>query len=390
MRTTLTRRTAILGLALGCAGAGLAACSAPGGSSSSSAATGASGASGAIKVAIIDPQSGQTSSLGDWELKGAKLAIEEINAAGGVDGRQISFTLYDDQGDPTVATNLARKAVSEGAVAVLGSATSGNSLAMVPILEAAKVPEISSGQSPKLGQTGSKFIFLNAPPSTAIDESLAKYLVTTKSLKKIAMISNNGAYGKGEHDAFLASLKDLGVTPTSDQSITPDQKDFTSALTSIRGTNPDVLFIGAEEVESGLIAKQARQLGIQAVFAGGTPAATDIYVQTAGAAVADGTICSTPYLGNDTSDATKKFAAAYKAAYGKDPEFHGAKAYDGGHILADALKTTKGAGGQALADAIRTVKYNGLVGSFAFGENGVGVHDSQIGVIKNGMATPVS
>jgi len=385
MSLTLTRHTALLGLALGCAAAITTACSAPGSSSSAAA-----GASGPIKVAIIDPQSGQTSSLGDWEYKGAKLAINEINAAGGVDGRQISSTLYDDQGDPTIATNLTRKAVSDGAVAVLGSAISGASLAMVPILEAAKVPQITSGQSPKLGETGSKFVFLNSPPSTAIDQSLAKYLVTTKSYKKIAMISNNGAYGKGEHDAFLASLKDLGVAPTSDQSITPDQKDFTSPLTTIRDTNPDVLFIGAEEVESGLIAKQARQLGIKAVLAGGAPTATDIYVQTAGAAVADGTICSTPYLGNDTSDATKKYAAAYKAAYGEEPEFHSAKAYDGVHILADALKATKGAGGQALADAIRAVKYKGLVGDFAFDENGVGVRNSQIGIIKNGVATPVS
>lgn len=385
MSSTLTRRTAVLGLALGLAATATAACSAPGASSSSGDASG----TGPIKVAIIDPQSGQTSSLGGWELKGAKLAITEINAAGGVDGRQLAFTLYDDQGDPTVATTLARKAVSEGAVAVLGSATSGNSLAMIPVLTAAKVPEISSGQSPKLGQSKSPFIFLNSPPSTAIDQTLAEYLVKTKKVTKVAMISNNGAYGKGEHDAFLAALKEQGLTPTTDQSVTPDQKDFTSALTTIRGTAPDALFVGAEEVESGLIAKQARQLGIKAVFAGGAPMATDIYVQTAGASVADGSICSTPYLGNDTNAATKKFAAAYKAAYGEEPEFHGAKAYDGVFILAAALKTTKGAGGQALSDAIRAVKYDGLVGSFAFDASGVGVHNSQIGLVKDGVPTPI-
>ena len=82
------------------------------------------------------------------------------------------------------------------------------------------------------------------------------------------MITNNGTYGKGEHDSFLAEIAKLGVTPTSDKVIAPDVKDFTSVLTEIRATNPKALFIGAEEIQSGLIAKQARSLGITATFVG--------------------------------------------------------------------------------------------------------------------------
>src|SRR6185312_12619837 len=126
------------------------------------------------------------------------------------------------------------------------------------------------------------------------------------------------------------------------------------ALTTIRQANPDVLFIGAEEVESGLIVKQARQLGIKAVIAGGAPLGTDVYVSTAGADAAEGTIVSTPYLGNDTSAATKKFAAEYLKAYGDISEFHGAKAYDGAQIVTKALKESKVATGAKLAEAIRS------------------------------------
>src|SRR5438270_972299 len=250
------------------------ACSTPGTSNSSGA--GAS-SSGPVKLAIVDAQSGQLSSLGHWEHNGVTLAVDEVNAKGGVcGGRKIELTQYDDQGDPTTGTTLAQKVATGGYAAVLGTAESGVTLAMIPIMGPAKIPMMTSGQSPKLEQTGSPFIFLNSPASTTFDTTLAKYLVTTKGLKSIAMISNNGAYGSGEHDAFLAALKDLGVTPVADEVVTPDQKDFSGALSSIRGHNPQALFIGAEEVEAGLIAKQARTLGIQATIGGGAPIGTQV------------------------------------------------------------------------------------------------------------------
>jgi branched-chain amino acid transport system substrate-binding protein len=370
---------AVLGVSLAVTG-----CAAPGGQAAASGK-----ATGPINIASISPQSGQFSSLGAWELKGVKLAVAEVNAAGGIKGRKLAVSVMDDQGDPTVATNLARKAVSDGAVFVFGSSMSGNTLAMAPTLAGAKIPEITSGSSPKLATTGSKFLFLNCPPSTVFDQTLANYLVGTKAYKSIAMISNNGSYGKGEHDAFLAALSAKGVKPVADQVVTPDQKDFSSALTSIGQKKPQVLFIGAEEVESGLIAKQARQLGITAIIAGGAPLGTPVYLNTAGVTVAEGTIVSTPYLGNDTDAQTIKFAAAYQKAYGQAPEFHGAKAYDGAQIVIKALQATNGAGGATLAEAIRAVKYEGLVGSFAFDQAGIGVHATTIAVITNGKQIAV-
>jgi len=178
---------AVLGVALAVTG-----CAAPGGQ-----ATASDKATGPIKIASVSPQSGQQSSLGTWELKGVKLAVAEVNAAGGINGRKLEISVMDDQGDPTVATNLARKAVSDGAVFVFGSAMSGNTLAMAPILAGAKIPAITSGSSPKLAKSGSEFLFLNSPPSTVFDQTLANYLVGTKAYKSIAMISNNGSLRQG-------------------------------------------------------------------------------------------------------------------------------------------------------------------------------------------------
>ena len=364
----------------------IAACSAPGKKDDTSGGNNA----GPIKIALVDAQSGQLSSLGAWELKGAKLAVTEWNKAGGINGRQIQLDVFDDQGDPTVGTNLARKVSGEGYIAMIGTAESAVTIAMAPILQQAQIPNITSGQSTGLLAVKSPFLFLNGPTSTTYDETLAKYVVETKGIKSIAMITNNGSYGKGEHDAFLKALSSRSVTPVADQIVTTDQKDFSAALTTIRQKNPQLIFLGAEEVESGLIVKQARDLGITVPFAGGAPQGTPVFASTAGATAVEGTIVSSPYLSNEVSDASKKFAAAYKAAYNEDAELHGAKAYDGTQIVLTALKSSNVATGKALADAIRATKYKGLLGDFAFDETGVGIRATSIGVITNGKLTAVS
>ena len=270
-----TASTAVLGLLV----LSIAACGKPG---SDDASTG-SDSDGPIKFALADAQSGQLSSLGAWELKGARLAVEEFNADGGLDGRKVELTVFDTQGDPTTGTSIAQKVSSGGYTAMIGTAESAVTQAMNPILRQARIPSITSGQSPAIADLGSPFQFYNGPTSVTYDETLAEYLVGDKGYKTFALISNNGGYGSGEHDAFTAALKSRGITPTDDKVVTTDQKDFSSILTSIRGKKPDVLFIGAEEVEAGLIAKQARELGVESVFAGAAPLATPVYVETAGA-----------------------------------------------------------------------------------------------------------
>jgi branched-chain amino acid transport system substrate-binding protein len=267
---------------------------------------------------------------------------------------------------------------------MIGTAESGVTVAMEPTLEAAQIPNITSGQSPALIATKDPFVFLNGPTSLTYDSTLAKYLIGTLHYSRIAMISNNGSYGAGEHKSFLAQLTENGLKPTSDQVVTTSQTDFSSALTAIKGSNPQVVFIGSEEVEAGLMVKQARTLGITVPFAGGAPQGTPVFINTAGAANAEGTIVSSPYLSNDTSAASRAFAAAYQAAYNSTAELHGAKAYDGTQILLTALKTSGVATGKKLADAIRATQYDGLLGQFQYDDTGVGIFKTSIGIVKNG------
>ena len=188
------------------------------------------------------------------------------------DGRS-QLTLYDDQGDPTVGTELARKIASDGDIAMFGTAESAVTVAMAPILKSEKIPNITSGQSTALIALKSPYLFLNGPTGLTYDSTLAKYLVTTKGYKKIAMLTNNDSYGAGEENAMTSALKTLGVTPVAAKVVPADQTNMTPALNAIRGSNPQVLFIGAEEAQSGLIVKQARALGMTAVIAEGAPRA---------------------------------------------------------------------------------------------------------------------
>jgi branched-chain amino acid transport system substrate-binding protein len=347
-------------------------------------------ASKTLRVALIGPQSGQLASLGDWDSKGVTLAAREINAKGGAGGLKIQITRMDDQGDPTTGGNLARKAVGQGFNVVFGSSSSTISLAMLPILTAAKIPQITSGQADALTQQGSAFIFLDSPTSTTYDATLASYAIGKLGKKRIAMISNNGAYGKGEHDAFRAQLKKAGLKPVADKVVTPDQKEMSGPLSQIRSAHPDALFIGAEEVESGLIVKQARSLGIDATIIEGAPAGTPQFLDTAGQQAAEGTIVSSPYLSNDLNDQTRTFAAAYQKAYGKTAELHGAKAYDGMQIVAKAVASLNGkVTNEAIAQAMHRVSYDGLLGHFQYNDKGVAVSKTRIGIIKNGKVQAV-
>lgn len=342
-----------------------------------------------INVDLVGSFSGQNSDLGIWNYNGVKLAIDQANAGGGIDGRKFVINKLDDQGQPTVGTDLAHRAVSDKAVMVYGSDLSTVSLAMIPILTESKIPQITSGSSPALLKQGSSYIFIDSTTSVVFDETLAKYLVQKKNLTSIAMVTNNDAYGKGEHDSFLASLATMNIKPTVDKVVTPDQKDFTAVLTEVRGTNPKVLFIGAEEVETGLIAKQARSLGITATLGGGAPMVTPTYISTAGVDVAEGSITSSPYLNNDANAKTQKFAADYKKAYGQAPELHGAKAYDGMNVFILAMKKTpKDLTGPKLIAAVRSVSYNGLLGHFQYDDLGLGLHQTQIGIVKGGKVVP--
>jgi branched-chain amino acid transport system substrate-binding protein len=365
-----------------------------GAGSSGGAASGDSGSAknqADIVIGHIGPQSGNLASLGQWDTKGIQLAFDEVNEKGGIKGRKLVLQKLDDQGNPTISVNNANKLVSDKVVAAFATPSSTSTLAVIPVFEQAKIPHMTPGQDPNLTKKGSKYVFRYTASSLVLDETVAEYAVNKLNLKKIALITNTGAYGKGEHDSFLAAIKAKGVTPVADETVTPDAKDFSAQLTKIKEAKPEALFIGAEEIESGLIAKQAKALGMDVKFLGSASLGTPIYRDSAGNDVADQTFYSTTYISNDATAETKAFADAYQKKYGEVPEAHGAKAYDGAKMLIEVLnKIYPNIESGKIRDALSQLSYHGITGDFKFDETGEGLKSSLLGTFKNGQPTPIT
>jgi len=336
-------------------------------------------------IALIGPDSGINADLGTWDDQGVSLAAAYINShPRAYFGVRIRITRFDDQGDPTTAASLAQEAVADRVDLVYGSSLSTDTLAMMPVLAAARIPQMTSGQSNAILAQGDAYVFLNSAPSSVYDATLARYALDRLGFTRVAMLTNNDAYGSSEHTEMLANLTVRGLTPTDDEVVPPTATDLTGALAPIAKANPKALFLGMEEVQSGLAVKQARALGIKATILEGAPAATPIYVRTAGLANVAGTIVSTPYVSNGLDARTREFATAYERAYGVAPEIHGAKAYDGMMVIAAALDLLRGRwNGPALAAALHRVRYTGLTGRFVYDRRGLGLHATQIAVIDS-------
>ena len=344
-----------------------------------------------IKIAIIGAQSGTNASLGQWMKEGVTLAVEERNAAGGIQGRPISIVIYDDEADPTKSVNLAQKvATDDKVVAAWATTNSTSALADIPIFQQYKIVQLTNGTNVDITNKGSPYVFRSCPAGPAYENPLVDFFVKTKGYKKIAIITDTSAYGKGEADYQEAELKVLGLTALTRQSYGIDDKDFTGQLTAILATNPEVILFGGSEIASGLIAKQARQLGYKGPMGGGSAIGTPLFINTAGADIAEGIMFTGAYPTNDLNDTTKAFAVRYKARWGNDPEIHGANTYDGTQLLMLAMdKAYPNLTGDAIATAFHSIKdYHGLqLGTFNVQPNGETLAATTLGIIKGGKLT---
>ena len=364
----------------------LTACNSQGKSNTSKSSGSSAKDSKVIKIAQIGPFSGNAASFGNWDNQGIMLVVDEVNKNGGIHGKKIEVIKIDDQANPTVAVNAAQKVVNQNIVAAFATPLSTGTLATLQVFDQAKIPQLTAGQDTSITTKGSKYIFRYNANSAAYTKTAADYIVNKLGKKKIAIITNSGAYGKGERDSFTKALKEFGVEPIADEVVTPDAKDFTAQLTNIKAKNPEVLYMGTENIQMGLITKQAIALGLKAQRAGGS-AADPIFVKTAGVENAEGTIFTTQYI-PDADEKTKEFNEAVKAKYGIEGEFHIAKAYDGAMMLVEALKNAyPNLDGETVAKELRKLNYSGITGDYKFDETGEGTDKAQMAVIKDGKAT---
>jgi branched-chain amino acid transport system substrate-binding protein len=322
---------------------------------------GAGGQTGPIIIGYYGDLTGRTSNFGQSTKAGVEMAADEINKAGGINGRQITILSEDDEGRPEKAATVVTKLINQDrVVALLGEVASGNTLAAAPKAQAAKVPMISpSSTNPAVTQVGdyiSRVCFID-PFQGAV---MAKFAANTLKAKKAAiMLDFNSPYSRGLTEFFEASFKKLGGDIIDKQSYTQGDRDYKGQLTAIRAKNPDVIYVPGYYGEVGVIAKQAKQLGINVPLLGGDGWDSTQLWDLGGDSL-NGDFISNHYSVDDPSPAIQKFVADYKARNGNVPDALAALGYDAMKVLADAIKRAGTTEGPQLKDAINATK--GFVG----------------------------
>ena len=332
---------------------------------------GAGGDTGIIKVGYYGDLSGRTSNFGQSTKNGVEMAADEINKAGGINGRQVQILSEDDEGRPEKAATVVTKLIDQDrVVALLGEVASVNSLAAAPKAQAAKVPMISpSSTNPAVTQVGD-YIFRVCFIDPFQGDVMAKFAANTLKAKKAAiMLDFNSPYSRGLTEFFEASFTKLGGQIVNKQSYTQGDRDYKGQLTAIRSANPDVIYVPGYYGEVGVIAKQAKQLDIKAPLLGGDGWDSTQLWDLGGDAL-NGSYISNHYSVDDPSPAIQKFVADYKARYGNIPDALAALGYDAMRVLADATKRAGTTQEPQLRDAIAATKnFPGVTGNITIDEN---------------------
>jgi branched-chain amino acid transport system substrate-binding protein len=317
-----------------------------------------------IKVGVFADLTGQTSSFGQSTKNGVELAVEEINNAGGINGKKIEMLVEDDQGRPEQAKTVVSKLINQDHVqAVLGEVASTNSLAAAPVAQEAKIPMITpSSTNPKVTEVGdyiSRVCFIDPFQGSV----MAKFAANTLKAKTAAVIGDvQSDYSKGLTEFFTEEFTKLGGRIVAEQKYAQTDPDFKAQLTAIRNSNPDVIYIPGYYGQVAIIAKQARELGLNMPLLGGDGWDSPELWKLGGDALKNAYI-SNHYSAENPAPEIQNFVKSYKAKYGAVPDALAALAYDAAKVLADAIKRAGGTDSTKLKDAINSTKdFQGVTG----------------------------
>jgi branched-chain amino acid transport system substrate-binding protein len=318
---------------------------------------GGDGAS-AIKIGEFASLTGKEATFGISSHEGTLMAIEEINAGGGVLGKKLELLTEDTQSKPGEPATVVNKLIArDGVVAVLGEVASSRSLEAAPICQQNKVPMISpSSTNPKVTQMGDyifRVCFIDPFQGTV----MANFATRTLKAKKVAVFTDvKSDYSKGLAQFFKEQFVKNGGQIISELDFNGGDKDFKAQLTAIKGAGPDAVFIPGYYTDVALIAIQARQLGLNVPLLGGDGWESEKLIEIGKDAV-EGHYFSTHYHPDVGSERSKKFVENYRKRWkGKTPDALAACGYDSAIVLADAMKRANSAEGMKVRDAIAATK----------------------------------
>ncbi|PKO67560.1 MAG: branched chain amino acid ABC transporter substrate-binding protein [Betaproteobacteria bacterium HGW-Betaproteobacteria-16] len=337
-----------------------------------------------IKIGHVGPTSGAIAHLGKDNENGAKMAIEELNAAGlTIDGKPTTFELLaeDDAGDPKQGTAAATKLVDAKVAGVIGHLNSGTTIPASQIYNDAGIPQISpSATNPQYTRQGYAGVFRMVADDVHLGGTLGKYAVESLKAQNVAVIDDRTAYGQGVADEFEKGVIAAGGKVVGREFTNDKATDFNAILTTLKSKNPDVVFFGGMDAVAGPMLKQMKQLGLNAKFMGGDGICSSELPKLAGDGMGDDTVFCAEAGGveGDQVAGMDKFRADFKAKFGADVQVYAPYVYDAVKVMANAMVTANSSDPAAYLPALKATEYKGVTGNIAFDEKGD---------IKNGALT---
>src|SRR5712691_6600938 len=334
------------------------------------------GPSSPIVVGITGPFTGPYADPGTAIRNAGQLAVADINAAGGINGRKLQAVAEDDACDAQQGTQAAEKLLTEHIVAIVGGYCSGASIPESDILHRnGDLPFITAASSnPKFTDQGYDNVFRMVSRDDAEAPADVSFMKDFLHASKIAIMHDNTTYAKGVADSAKQAAQSSGMTVTYFDAITPGQKDYTAALVKVGSTHPDVLFYTGYYPEFGLLAKEYVQLSPKYKLNGDSADVDPSVIKVAGSALTNpnitiNTLPTTEFIHNASNDA---FTAKYKQKYGAPPGDYSSYEYDGMQALAQALKDNGGnTDAKSLNTALHAVSLaQGTTGSVKFDSKG--------------------
>src|SRR5687768_1416580 len=345
-----------------------------------------SGGGDKVRIGVFMSLTGDTANFGISSTNGIKMAADEVNATGGINGKQIELLVQDDRSDASEAATIVTKFVTQDQVhAILGEVASSRSIAAAPIAQNAKIPMLTpSSTNPEVTKKGD-FIFRSCFIDPVQGAAIAQFAARSLNAKTAAiMVDRKNDYSTGLEKVISETFTRMGGTIVATQSYQEGDQDFNAQLTSLKGSNPQVIFVPGYYNDVGLIAKQARDKGITVPLVGGDGWDSVQLYQIGGTAL-NGSYFTNHYSPYDTDPKVQKFVNDYKARYNTVPDALAATAYDAARIMFDAIKRSKSLDGADIRDALAATKeFPGVTGTVTFNENRDAVKPIVMIEIKDG------
>jgi branched-chain amino acid transport system substrate-binding protein len=290
-----------------------------------------------IVIGVSGPLTGPNAQYGAAWKKGFDLAIEEINAKGGVRGRKLAYEFEDTQADPKQTVIVAQKFVADSRIVIeLGDFSSTASMAASSIYQRAGLVQFGfTNSNPKFTEGGDFMWSSSVTQKTAVP-ALADF-VKTLGLNKVAVMHLNTDWGKASHELFVAHAQQIGLDVVSAEGYAPDEKNFADTLTRVREAKPDGMVLFSYQTDGAQIAQQMAKLGLKLPIVAGASLQSPQFVELAGKA-AEGTYIKGEFFPEDPRPEVQTFVKAYQAKYNEEPEFFAAHAYDALRFVAAAIE----------------------------------------------------